>query len=130
MNITLVYASAPRTVHELALVVPEACTVDQALALSGWLARFPELATLPSGLWNHKVTRDTVLRPDDRLEFYRPLRVDPKVARRQRFKRQGKGRTGLYDVRLENQRGELIALFHGKSYKVRGTVLPQETQDD
>ena len=41
-----------------------------------------------------------------------------------------KGRTGLYDVRLENQRGELIALFHGKSYKVRGTVLPQETQDD
>ncbi|MCO7513971.1 hydroxyphenylacetyl-CoA thioesterase PaaI [Pseudomonas guariconensis] len=41
-----------------------------------------------------------------------------------------KGRTGLYDVRVENQRGELVALFHGKSYKVRGTVLAQETQDD
>ena len=41
-----------------------------------------------------------------------------------------KGRTGLYDVRIENQRGELIALFHGKSYKVRGTVLAQEKQDD
>lgn len=41
-----------------------------------------------------------------------------------------KGRTGLYDVRIENQHGELIALFHGKSYKVRGTVLTQETQDD
>lgn len=41
-----------------------------------------------------------------------------------------KGRTGLYDVRIENQRGELIALFHGKSYKVRGTVLAQENQDD
>ena len=27
---------------------------------------------------------------------YRPLKVDPKVARRQRFKRQGKGRTGLF----------------------------------
>ncbi|WP_079228134.1 hydroxyphenylacetyl-CoA thioesterase PaaI [Pseudomonas putida] len=41
-----------------------------------------------------------------------------------------KGRTGLYDVRIQNQRGELIALFRGKSYQVRGTVLAQETQDD
>ncbi|MDZ3991879.1 hydroxyphenylacetyl-CoA thioesterase PaaI [Pseudomonas sp. Teo4] len=41
-----------------------------------------------------------------------------------------KGRTGLYDVRIENQQGELIALFHGKSYKVRGAVLTQEKQDD
>ncbi|MFJ4347674.1 hydroxyphenylacetyl-CoA thioesterase PaaI [Pseudomonas sp. NPDC089401] len=41
-----------------------------------------------------------------------------------------KGRTGLYDVRIENQHGELIALFHGKSYQVRGTLLAQETADD
>jgi acyl-CoA thioesterase len=30
-------------------------------------------------------------------------------------------------VRIENQQGQLIALFHGKSYKVRGTVLTPET---
>lgn len=41
-----------------------------------------------------------------------------------------KGRTGLYDVRIENQRGELVAIFHGKSYKVRGTVLSPETSND
>jgi len=41
-----------------------------------------------------------------------------------------KVRTGLYDVRILNQRGELVAMFHGKSYKVRGTVLAQETQHD
>jgi putative ubiquitin-RnfH superfamily antitoxin RatB of RatAB toxin-antitoxin module len=99
MNIVLVYASAPRTVHELALDVPEACTVEQALALSGWLAHFPELASLPAGLWNHKVTRETVLRPDDRLEFYRPLRVDPKVARRERFVGQGARGAGLFSRR-------------------------------
>ena len=40
------------------------------------------------------------------------------------------GRTGNYDVRIENQRGELIALFHGKSYKVRGSVLTQETPNE
>ncbi|WP_252090905.1 hydroxyphenylacetyl-CoA thioesterase PaaI [Pseudomonas sp. MWU13-3659] len=41
-----------------------------------------------------------------------------------------KGRTGNYDVRIENQQGELIALFHGKSYKVRGSVLTPETSHD
>ena len=40
------------------------------------------------------------------------------------------GRTGNYDVRIENQQGQLIALFHGKSYKVRGTVLAQETSHE
>lgn len=40
------------------------------------------------------------------------------------------GRTGNYDVRIENQRGQLIALFRGKSYKVRGTVLAQETVNE
>lgn len=40
------------------------------------------------------------------------------------------GRTGNYDVRIENQRGELIALFHGKSYKVRGPVLAQENLNE
>ena len=40
------------------------------------------------------------------------------------------GRTGNYDVRIENQDGRLIALFRGKSYKVRGTVLAQETPDE
>ncbi|MCE4052732.1 hydroxyphenylacetyl-CoA thioesterase PaaI [Pseudomonas sp. Au-Pse12] len=37
------------------------------------------------------------------------------------------GRTGHYAVRIENQQGRLIALFHGKSYQVRGPVLTPET---
>lgn len=41
-----------------------------------------------------------------------------------------RGRTGLYDVRIENQQGQLIALFRGRSYKVHGPVLAQETLDD
>jgi acyl-CoA thioesterase len=30
------------------------------------------------------------------------------------------GRTGLYDARVTNQKGELIALFRGKSATVKG----------
>lgn len=34
-------------------------------------------------------------------------------------------RTGVYDIRIENQRGELVALFRGKAYQVRGTLLDE-----
>lgn len=33
------------------------------------------------------------------------------------------GRSGVYDVRVENNDGELVALFRGKSAQVRGTVI-------
>jgi len=99
MKIELAYASGPRTVFTLALVVPEACTVDQALAASGWLSSFPELATLPVGIWNLKAARGAPLREGDRVEFYRALRVDPKEARRERFVGQGSRGTGLFSRR-------------------------------
>ena len=34
------------------------------------------------------------------------------------------GRHGVYDARVSNQRGELVALFRGKSAQIAGTVLP------
>lgn len=36
-----------------------------------------------------------------------------------------RGRTGVYDVRVANQRGELVALFRGKSHQVRGAVIKE-----
>jgi acyl-CoA thioesterase len=33
------------------------------------------------------------------------------------------GRTGIYDARVTNQKGELIALFRGKSATVKGTWI-------
>ena len=51
------------------------------------------------GIWGRKVQWTQLVIADDRIELYRPLKVDPKVARRQRFKRQGKGRTGLFAKR-------------------------------
>ncbi len=37
--------------------------------------------------------------------------------------RSAAGRTGVYDVTVANQNGEAIALFRGKSYRVKGDVL-------
>jgi acyl-CoA thioesterase len=35
------------------------------------------------------------------------------------------GRTGIYDVRVVDQNGELIAFFRGRSRRVAGAVLPE-----
>ena len=38
------------------------------------------------------------------------------------------GRHGIYDMKVTNQRGQVIALFRGKSAQIQGTVIP-ETAD-
>ena len=37
--------------------------------------------------------------------------------------RSASGRTGIYDIEVTNQRGETIAYFRGKSYRVRSRVV-------
>jgi acyl-CoA thioesterase len=36
------------------------------------------------------------------------------------------GRNGVYDIRVENQKGELVALFRGKSTQIKGEVTDLE----
>ena len=98
LHITLIFASAPRTVHEIQLKLPHDTSIVQALAQSGWLSRFPEIKDqdLALGVWGRKVHGHTLLRDGDRVEIYRDLRVDPKVARRERFVGQGARGTGLF----------------------------------
>jgi acyl-CoA thioesterase len=35
------------------------------------------------------------------------------------------GRHGIYDMRVTNQRGEVVAVFRGKSAQIQGTVFPE-----
>lgn len=101
MKITLTYASAARTVHETVLDVADGTSVAQALLLAGWLVTFPEIRAqaLALGVWGRKAGPQTVLREADRVEVYRALRVDPKVARRERFVGQGARGAGLFNRR-------------------------------
>ncbi len=98
LKITLVYSPAPRQVREWTLELAIGTTVSQALAASGISKEFPELQVgRPAlGIWGRKTTPGQVLQEGDRLEIYRGLRVDPKVARRERFNRQGVKRAGLF----------------------------------
>ncbi|TFZ03635.1 hydroxyphenylacetyl-CoA thioesterase PaaI [Ramlibacter humi] len=37
------------------------------------------------------------------------------------------GRHGVYDMKVTNQRGEVVAVFRGKSAVIQGAVFPEET---
>lgn len=101
MKIILMHAPAPREVVEEVLEIPEGSTLGEALKRAGWLQRFPEIQSdsLATGIWGRKAGWDKVLREGDRVEVVRGLRVDPKVARRERFQGQGARATGLFAKR-------------------------------
>jgi putative ubiquitin-RnfH superfamily antitoxin RatB of RatAB toxin-antitoxin module len=101
--VTVVYSPAPRQVVEKCLSLPPGTTVGDALLASGFQEQFPALAVTPvvAGIWGRKAALTQVLRPRDRVEIYRPLTVDPKVARRERFAKQGAKTTGLFAKRRD-----------------------------
>jgi len=35
------------------------------------------------------------------------------------------GRHGIYDAKVSNQKGEVVAMFRGKSAQIPGTILPE-----
>jgi uncharacterized protein len=99
MRISMAYSPAPRQVSECELELPAGSTIATALRASGWLELHPELDLdngIGCGIWGRKATRETRLRERDRVEFWRGLRVDPKVARRERFQSQGARNAGLF----------------------------------
>ena len=98
IQVLVVYSPAARAVHEVTVAVKNGATVAHAVHLSGLPAKFPELDLSQSivGIWGRKVGPGQRLRDQDRIEIYRELQVDPKVARRERFVKQGARTTGLF----------------------------------
>jgi len=100
-SVTVVLAAGPRQVQSCRLRVAPGCTAAMAVQLSGLLQHLPqaEVDALALGVWGHKVTGKHLVQADDRVELYRPLTVDPKVARRERFVKQGAKSAGLFTRR-------------------------------
>ena len=89
IRVEVVYCPAPGQIDHSPLELTDRSTVSDALAASGLLTRHGSLAgDLRVGVWCKVRPLATVLRDGDRVEVYRPLTVDPKEARRQRYKGQ------------------------------------------
>ena len=101
LSVTVVYSPAPREALEWPLRLAAGSTVADAIAGSPLPSLFPSLdpRTLVVGVWGRKAAHQQPLRDRDRVEVYRPLKVDPKVARRERFRKQGARGAGLFSKR-------------------------------
>ncbi|MDD2545756.1 MAG: RnfH family protein [Burkholderiaceae bacterium] len=100
LHITVVRCLAPRRLQAWTLTLAPGATVAEALRACTGLGA-PASALGPEtgvdcGIWGRRVAVDARLQNGDRLEIYRPLEVDPKVARRERFARQGTRSAGLF----------------------------------
>ena len=57
------------------------------------------------------------------IEFLKPGKLDD-VLTCEGLEQTLSGRHGIYDMKVSNQFGEVIALFRGKSAQIQGTVIP------
>ena len=59
------------------------------------------------------------------IEFLKPAHLDD-VLTCEGLEQVLQGRHGIYDMTVRNQRGEVVAVFRGKSASLQGTVIPEE----
>lgn len=98
-TITVVVVSSPgkSKILERCVQLPLGATLADAVRRSGLLDAKLTPAQWPvCGIWGRVVESSQMLANHDRVELYRPLTVDPKVARRERFARQGARSAGLF----------------------------------
>lgn len=75
-----VVCALPEGAEIVEVRLPEGATVREALAASG-------LKGDQVGIFGKRVTLDARVADGDRVEIYRPLKLDPKEARRNRARR-------------------------------------------
>ena len=89
LRVELVWSPAAGDVRQRWLQLAPGATLESALRGCAEFAT-ADLAALKIGIWGRVRALDTPLRERDRIEIYRPLTVDPKEARRQRYRATGK----------------------------------------
>ena len=88
VHIEVSFCPGPGVADVVALELPAGAVLSDAVRASGLLQRHGlALEGLRVGIWCKPREPDTPLRERDRVEIYRPLTVDPKEARRLRYKR-------------------------------------------
>lgn len=85
LHVEVVFAY-PQEQHLLAAEVEAGSTVEAAIRASGMLDKHPEidLQTMRVGVFGKLCALEDPVRDGDRVEIYRPLKADPKQARRER----------------------------------------------
>lgn len=92
IRVEVAYALPERQVI-VDLEVAEGCRLREAIVQSGILDLFPEIDIErdATGIFGQVMPGSQILREGDRVEIYRPLTADPRIARRVRSKAKSSG---------------------------------------
>ena len=84
LKVSVMYVDAAGAVFDVALTLPDAATVGDAVLQSGFLAAHPDqrLDALALGVFSRRKKPDAALHDGDRGEIYRALTIDPMLRRR------------------------------------------------
>jgi uncharacterized protein len=103
VRVEIAYSAAARHVDGVTLVMPPSSTVRDALLASGLLELHGlGIDAVRCGIWGRRCDLAQALRDGDRVEIYRGLTVDPKEARRLRYKGQRKTKATPKEKRPAN----------------------------
>jgi uncharacterized protein len=88
LSVQVCYA-LPEAQTFIELTLPPGATVRDAIAASAIVQRHPEIdpSIAKVGIFGKLTTLDAPLADHDRVEIYRPLIVDPKLARQRRVEK-------------------------------------------
>ena len=90
IRVELVWSPQAGDVRHVWLTLEKGCTIEAALrGCAEFTDQLPQLHALKLGVWGRARPLETPLRDRDRVEVYRALTVDPKEARRVRYKARG-----------------------------------------
>lgn len=90
IRVELVWSPVAGDVRHAWLDLAEGSTLEQGLrACAEFADQLARLPALKLGVWGRVQPLSHGLRDQDRIEVYRPLTVDPKEARRQRYHARG-----------------------------------------
>ncbi len=92
IRVAVACSPSPGVAVEVDVWVRPGADLGEAVRQSGLVERFQGcgLERQETGVWGRPCPPDTLLRPGDRVELYRPLAMDPKEARRLRASRRAK----------------------------------------
>ena len=88
IRVEIVYAQPQRSIAK-SLSLPPGALIADALKLAAQAEDFQDmdLASATVGIFGQVASRDRPLQDGDRIEIYRPLLEEPKLARRTRAKK-------------------------------------------
>lgn len=93
-TVMVVFSAAPGCAETAGVTWTPGATVGALIDASGLPQRYPafDFAQAQTGVWGKLVPRDAPVQVQDRIEIYRSLQVDPKVARARRASKKNKAK--------------------------------------